>query len=163
MRKVAKKVCKLSLFSQLSAPIKSGVTNYTGHVYTRKVPGKRESIAKDLFGGVRIMQYAQNITVHETINDTLHSFISCVRYHVYTGYLPGTCTSIMYVITSRQGTTDSCSFSVSGQLAYVCWAWHSPAQWYKYGIVLLLTTWSNVYQVYSCLCRASLPQSLHLG
>ena len=25
MRKVAKKVCKLSLFSQLSAPIKSGV------------------------------------------------------------------------------------------------------------------------------------------
>ena len=27
MRKVAKKVCKLSLFSQLSAPIKSGVTN----------------------------------------------------------------------------------------------------------------------------------------
>ena len=26
MRKVAKKVCKLSLFSQLSAPIKSGVT-----------------------------------------------------------------------------------------------------------------------------------------
>ena len=27
MRKVAKKVCKLSLFSQLSAPIKSGVTH----------------------------------------------------------------------------------------------------------------------------------------
>ena len=26
MRKVAKKVCKLSLFSQLSAPIESGVT-----------------------------------------------------------------------------------------------------------------------------------------
>ena len=26
MRKVAKKVCKLSLFSQLSAPIKSGVS-----------------------------------------------------------------------------------------------------------------------------------------
>ena len=28
MRKVAKKVCKLSLFSQLSAPIKSGVINH---------------------------------------------------------------------------------------------------------------------------------------
>ena len=29
MRKVEKKVCKLSLFSQLSAPIKSGVTGRT--------------------------------------------------------------------------------------------------------------------------------------
>ena len=28
MRKVAKKVCKLSLFSQLSAPIKSGVRHF---------------------------------------------------------------------------------------------------------------------------------------
>ena len=43
MRKVAKKVCKLSLFSQLSAPIKSGITHALAlsanqFVYARKSP-----------------------------------------------------------------------------------------------------------------------------
>ena len=33
MRKVAKKVCKLSLFSQLSAPIKSGVMEGVSRIW----------------------------------------------------------------------------------------------------------------------------------
>ena len=39
MRKVAKKVCKLSLFSQLSAPIKSGVKIFFQIILASFVPG----------------------------------------------------------------------------------------------------------------------------
>ena len=45
MRKVAKKVCKLSLFSQLSAPIKSGVRAPTvdKHSSTQVDEGRKKS------------------------------------------------------------------------------------------------------------------------
>ena len=52
MRKVAKKVCKLSLFSQLSAPIKSGVS-LIGHVGTRAIFSKSTAADKNTAGRVR--------------------------------------------------------------------------------------------------------------
>ena len=63
MRKVAKKVCKLSLFSQLSAPIKSGVTSSVSCVLLLLLFYFLHSCAK-ILRTYRVVRILRNISTY---------------------------------------------------------------------------------------------------